>query len=102
MTLNDNGSEVRAVILNDKGCEDKQLTAEFREFISKSGGSLGFELYPRAVCRVLTHVAKEHEAQEGSQFVVDIQIEVVTERELSEIPQEDIETEPCRLMVSAT
>lgn len=102
MSVNDNESEARIVILNDDGCEDEQLTAEFREFISKIGGSLGFELYPRAVCRALTHVAKEYETQEGFQFVTGIQVEMVAERELSEIPQEDIKTKPCILMVSAT
>ena len=64
----DNGSKARIVILDNKGCEDEELTAKFREFISNNDGSLGVELYPGAVHEVLKHVAKEFEEQTGFPF----------------------------------
>ena len=97
----DNGSKARIVILNDKGCEDEKLTAEFRKFLSNNGGSLGVELYPGAVREVLKHVAEEFEEQTGYPFATDIEVEVVTQRQLSEILQESITTYECSLMVSA-
>ena len=99
--IDDNGSEARIVIFDDKGREDAKLTAEFREFLSNNGGSLGVELYPGTVHKILKHVAEEFEEQIGCPFATNIKVEVVTQRQLSEIPQENIETRSCRLMVSA-